>query len=113
MRACSSCTLVHQVIAALKDEDGEPVELSLDMATNLYAGLLNDTGGFRFDNTLPFTFEFAPDLDYVRGAHSCPTGALLEGGSFTSDDITNYLGTFTFASLADYNAGRPSTFSQR
>ena len=32
------------------------------MATNLYAGLLNDTGGFRFDNTLPFTFEFARRL---------------------------------------------------
>jgi len=60
-----------------------------------------------------FTFEFASDLDYVRGAHSWRTGAMLEGGSFTSDDITNYLGTFTFASLADYNAGRPSTFSRR
>ena len=61
-RACSSCTLVHQVIAALVDEDGDPVALSLDMATNLYAGLLNDTGGFRFDNTVPFTFEFARRL---------------------------------------------------
>jgi hypothetical protein len=60
-----------------------------------------------------FTFEFASDLDYVRGAHSWRTGAMLEGGSFTSDDITNYLGTFTFASLADYDAGRPSTFSRR
>ncbi len=61
-RACSTCTLVHQVVGALRDEDGEPVELSLDMATNLYAGLLNDTGGFRFDNTVPFTFEFAKRL---------------------------------------------------
>ena len=60
-----------------------------------------------------FTFEFASDLDYVRGAHSWRTGVLLEGGSFTSDDITNYLGTYTFASLADYNAGRPSNFSRR
>ena len=60
-----------------------------------------------------FTFEFASDLDYVRGAHSWRTGALIEGGSFTSDDISNYLGTFTFASLADYNASRPATFSRR
>ena len=29
------------------------------------------------------TFEFASDLDYVRGAHSWRTGVLLEGGSFT------------------------------
>jgi hypothetical protein len=59
------------------------------------------------------TFEFASDLDYVRGAHSWRSGALIEGGSFTSDDITNYLGTFTFASLNDYNAGRPSTWTRR
>lgn len=61
-RACSSCTLVYRVIDALRDEDGEPVELSLEMATNLYAGLLNDTGGFRFENTVPFTFELARRL---------------------------------------------------
>jgi len=58
-------------------------------------------------------FELASDLDYVRGAHSWRTGVLLEGGSFTSDDITNYLGTYTFASLADYEAGRPSQWSRR
>jgi hypothetical protein len=60
-----------------------------------------------------FTFEVASDLDYVRGAHSWRTGALVEGGSFSSDDIINYLGTYTFASLADYNAGRPSAWSRR
>jgi hypothetical protein len=60
-----------------------------------------------------FTFEFASDLDYVRGAHSWRTGALVEGGSYTSDDISNYLGTYTFASLADYEAGRPATWSRR
>ena len=60
-----------------------------------------------------FAFELASDLDYVRGAHSWRTGALIEGGSFTSDDITNYLGTYTFASLADYEAERPSQWSRR
>ena len=65
-RACSTCTLVHQVVAALGEGDPaadmEPFEMSLDMATNLYAGLLNDTGSFRYDNTLPFTFEVARRL---------------------------------------------------
>lgn len=73
-RACSSCTLVHQVVGALRDEDGDPVELSLDMATNLYAGLLNDTGGFRFDNTVPFTFEFARRLS-ERGVDTAGVAA--------------------------------------
>jgi phosphoesterase RecJ-like protein len=65
-RACSCCTLVYRVIEELAagdaEHEDEPFAMTLDMATNLYAGLLNDTGGFRFDNTLPFTFEFAGRL---------------------------------------------------
>jgi hypothetical protein len=59
------------------------------------------------------TFELASDLDYVRGNHSVRTGLLLEGGWYRSDDTSNYLGTYTFASLNDYNAGTPSAFTQR
>ena len=58
-------------------------------------------------------FEAATDLDYVRGAHSFRTGVLIEGGRYRSDDFTNYFGTYTFASLAHYEAGRPSNFSRR
>ncbi|MEW5984626.1 MAG: carboxypeptidase regulatory-like domain-containing protein [Acidobacteriota bacterium] len=60
-----------------------------------------------------FTFEFASDLDYVRGAHSWRTGVLAQGGSYRSDDISNYLGTYTFASLDDYEARRPSSYTRR
>jgi hypothetical protein len=59
------------------------------------------------------TFELASDLDYVRGNHSWRTGLLLEGGWYRSDDTSNYLGTFTFASLADFAAGTPSAYTQR
>jgi hypothetical protein len=59
------------------------------------------------------TFELASDLDYVRGNHSWRTGLLLEGGQYTSDDTSNYLGTYTFASLADYEAGRASSYLRR
>src|SRR5437868_9136589 len=40
-------------------------------------------------------------------------GTLLEGGVYGSNSRTNYLGRFTFPSLADYNAGRPATYSRR
>ena len=70
-------------------------------------------GGQQRGGQQGMTFELASDLDYVRGAHSWRTGAMVEGGRFTSDDSTNYLGTYTFSSLADYNAARPSTFSRR
>lgn len=60
-----------------------------------------------------FEFEAATDLDYVNGAHSWRTGVLLEGGRYRSDDISNYLGTYTFASLDDYRAGRPMSYTRR
>ena len=87
-RSCSTCTLIHQVITELAKgdldpdvEEGEepegdaPFEMSLDMATNLYAGLVNDTGGFRFDNTVPFTFELARRLS-ARGVDTAKVAAM-------------------------------------
>ena len=60
-----------------------------------------------------FDLELASDLDYVRGPHSWRVGGLIEGGRYRSDDISNYLGTYTFASLDDYRAGRPSSFTRK
>jgi hypothetical protein len=53
------------------------------------------------------------DLDYVRGMHTVRTGILVNGGSYRSDDETNYTGTYVFDSLAAYQAGRPRSFTRR
>jgi hypothetical protein len=58
-------------------------------------------------------FEAASDLDYVRGRHSMRVGMLVEGGRYHSDSSSNYLGTWTFSSMADYLAGRPMNYSRR
>jgi hypothetical protein len=70
-------------------------------------------GAQRRGGSRTLEFEAATDLDYVRGSHSMRVGILAEGGRFRSDDMSNYLGTYTFASLADYEAGRPSTYTRR
>jgi hypothetical protein len=57
--------------------------------------------------------EWATNLDWARGRHAVRFGSLVEGGRYRSDNRTNYLGTFTFASLADYQAGRASTYTRR
>jgi hypothetical protein len=57
--------------------------------------------------------EAASDLDYVRGPHSMRAGFLVERGRYRSDESTNYLGTYTFASLDDYQAGRASNYTRR
>ena len=57
--------------------------------------------------------EYASNVDWARGRHAIRMGALVEGGCYRSDSRTNQLGTFTFASLADYEAGHPATYSRR
>jgi Carboxypeptidase regulatory-like domain len=57
--------------------------------------------------------EYATDVDYAKKGHALRLGTLLEGGLYRSDAQTNYLGTFTFSSLADYNAGRPTNYTRR
>jgi hypothetical protein len=57
--------------------------------------------------------ELATDFDYAKGRHSARAGLLLEAGRYRSDDARNMGGTFTFASLEAYEAGRPTTYTKR
>jgi hypothetical protein len=59
------------------------------------------------------SFTFASDLDYVRGRHSFRGGVLVDGGSWNSNLNSNYLGTYTFDSLASYIAGQPGNYTRR
>jgi len=58
-------------------------------------------------------FEFADNLDFVYGKHAMRAGLLVETAHYRSDENRNANGTFTFASLADYGAARPTTYTQR
>jgi hypothetical protein len=53
------------------------------------------------------------DLDYVRGRHSIRSGVVLDATWTRSDSTSNYLGTYTFSSLAAYNAGVASNYTRR
>lgn len=53
------------------------------------------------------------DLDYVRGIHTWRLGVLINGGTYRSDDSSNYNGTYTFESLEAFNAGRARTYTRR
>jgi hypothetical protein len=57
--------------------------------------------------------EFSTDLDYTRGPHAIRMGALCEGANFRSDENANYLGTYTFPSLAAFAAGQPASYTRR
>ncbi len=57
--------------------------------------------------------EIEEVVDFSKGIHSMRTGFEIEGGRYRSDERRNAEGTFTFASLADFEAGRPTQFSVR
>jgi carboxypeptidase family protein len=54
----------------------------------------------------------ASDVDYVRGIHSWRGGFQLDGQWFKSTNDSNMLGTYTFASLDDYEAGIPILYTK-
>jgi hypothetical protein len=58
--------------------------------------------------------EIAQNFDFTIGRrHSLRAGALIETGWWNSNQQSNAFGTYTFASLDDYNAARPATYSIR
>jgi hypothetical protein len=59
------------------------------------------------------TFNFQSDLDYVRGIQSLRAGINLDGGSYRSNDSSNYLGTYLFESPAAFELGRPTSYTLR
>ena len=61
----------------------------------------------------PRDVECASDIDYIRGINTVRAGVLVDSGWYRSDDSTNYLGTYTFSSLAAFEAGQPASFTRR
>jgi hypothetical protein len=62
------------------------------------------TQDFNIENELEFT---------VRKTHQMAFGAMVTGSTYAVDEARNTNGTFTFASLEMYQAGLPTTYTQR
>jgi outer membrane receptor for ferrienterochelin and colicin len=61
-----------------------------------------------------FELEFEDELLFPVGKrHQMTAGINVEGGQYRGDEWRNSGGTFTFASLDEYAAGLPTTFTQR
>jgi hypothetical protein len=58
-------------------------------------------------------FDLQSDLDYVRGIHSLRAGINSQTQAVHADQNSNYLGTYTFDSLAAFQDGRPTSYSRR
>jgi hypothetical protein len=58
-------------------------------------------------------FEIADNLDIPLKNHALRAGILIEASTYNSTELRNLNGTFIFSSLDAFNAGRPTTFTQR
>jgi hypothetical protein len=56
--------------------------------------------------------QLASDVDYVRGIHSLRAGLQIDADWARAVLRNNYLGTYTFSSLDDYNAGTPLLYTR-
>jgi hypothetical protein len=81
--------------------------------TILVPGSFNSGSAQRSGSRRLQEFEFADNVDYALKNHGIRFGVQAEAGRYRSNDSVNALGTFQFADLAAYNAGRPTQFSQR
>lgn len=104
--------VLNDVHAELVWRETETTPDSLARAVRVQ-GAFNAGGAQTQGGRDQFDFEFGQDLDYVSGRHTMRAGYLVERGDYTSDDLRNGGGTFTFASLDDYVALRPTTYTQR
>jgi hypothetical protein len=72
------------------------------------------TGGAQVSGGRRSTFfSFQSDLDYVKGIQSVRTGISFDGGSYRSNDSSNYLGTYVFESPEAFQQGRALTYTRR
>jgi hypothetical protein len=59
-------------------------------------------------------FQIEQNVDFTIGKkHTLRAGVALESGWWDSTNRSNANGTYTFSNLADYNAGRPATYTRR
>jgi hypothetical protein len=86
---------------------------SLEAPTIMVNDAFTSGGGQRAGGRHTRTIMLQSDLDYVKGIHSWRTGITVDGGQYRSNDTSNYLGTYTFESLAAYQAGLPRTYTRR
>jgi len=78
--ASSTSELVFDVIVALKDE----TLLTPEIATALYAGIVGDTGSFRYQSTSAHTFEVATRLVNAGASPSMVASALFSSNTIAS-----------------------------
>lgn len=105
-RAILSSHFLNDLRFSYKDEPQQTTSISNQPAV-IVLGAFN-SGGAQVNSRLEEKTASVQDVaTAVWGRHTVAFGGGARPRSFTLTDTSNFGGTFTFASLADYNAGQP------
>ena len=125
----SDHTLRFSLTTIASEHAVNEIRLQLGRRSNQSRGLSNEVainvldafyggGGQSFTDNTNRNLDFAEILTYTHGAHTFKTGFTAEAERFSNLNRSNFTGTFTFSSLAQYSAAlqgvpgvRPSQFS--
>lgn len=102
----------HQLRAQAAWRDSESSS-ALNTPTVRVQDAFTDGGANVSGGTASASFDVEDELEWSWRTHSFMAGTSLLWTRYDSNAIRNALGTFTFASLADFAAGAPLTFTQR
>jgi hypothetical protein len=97
---------------AISGKDSE-AESAVEAPTIIVTDAFTTGGAQRRGGTHTRSYWFNSDLDYVRGRHSMRAGIEIQYGSYNTDSDSNYLGTYSFESLAAFEAGTPRSYTRR
>ena len=98
-KASSTCELIYQFIKEMGDE----ALINADIANCLMAGIIADTGSFKFDSTTANTFRIAAELT-EKGANSNEIQTqLFDNNSFTRTKLMGFAASERLEILEEYN----------
>jgi hypothetical protein len=84
----------------------------LDQPTIVVQGDFTTGGAQMAGSTTQRNALVQSDIDYIRGINTMRFGTQLQGTWYNTNADTNFLGTYSFTSLAAYAANTPALFSQ-
>ena len=85
--ACSSCEVVYRVLKAISDQ---PSDLSQELATCLYTGMMTDTGNFSFNSTRCEIYDIVSDLVHAGVQKDAVYDAVFNQYSVDRVRLTGY-----------------------
>ena len=85
---------------------------NVDAPTIVVQDAFTSGGAQRTSNMDQRQVTVSSDIDYVRGINSWRGGLQIDGQWFDSNNTSNALGTYTFSSLEDFEAGRAALYTR-